>query len=357
MRIIQTHSSLDYGDGVSNSMINIHHLLREMGVDASIYTRHVNEKVKQYCNPIDELNVDKNDIVLHHFSGCDPDSVRIKNYSCNKVLVYHNITPPMYFAEESDSRKHVVGGLNQLSEVANYCDYFVAVSNYNAEDLTKSGRINGEVDILPNYVNFEKIGNVQSNAIYKNVRKVVFLSVGRIAANKKQEDVINIFLNYHNFIDSDCLLYIVGNNEQTPEYSRFLMEGIQASNCRDKIIFTGKVSDEELYSYYKSADIFLCMSEHEGFCIPLLESMFFEIPTIAYDSSAVKYTMGDAGVLLFNKNYKEIAKLIQVINEDSDVRKKIIQAQNVWLKNFSKQSIETRLRKLIRKWSGEKVHG
>jgi glycosyltransferase involved in cell wall biosynthesis len=110
----------------------------------------------------------------------------------------------------------------------------------------------------------------------------------------------------------------------------------------------------DLISYYMLADVFLCMSEHEGFSVPLIESMHFGIPVIAYKSTAVPYTMGGAGILVKKKCYPEIAEMINLVVTDDKLLDKIIKKQNIRLKDFSYEKtmemFKDQLNKVIHKW-------
>ena len=100
------------------------------------------------------------------------------------------------------------------------------------------------------------------------------------------------------------------------------------------MIFPGHIKFNDILAYYKVADVFLCMSEHEGFCVPLVESMFFQVPILAYDSTAIASTLGGSGILFREKRMTEVAGLIDRVVKDPDLRARMIAAQDDRLKDF-----------------------
>lgn len=344
MKIIQVINALDFGDGVSNDVINKRDLLLEMGYDTEIYSRFAHEKVKHLTKDIEEISVSKNDIILHHFSGESLVLKEVLSCKCCKLLVYHNITPGKFFGFNGPMDK----GEEQLKKYYKEYDGFIGDSKYNLQDLINWG-IRGKMKVLPILLNFDEIEKYRIEKSSK--REINFLFVGRVAPNKKHEDIIDIFNYFFEYISQNIKLNFVGNYVAYMEYYEKLLEKIKSLPCKEKIFFEGKVEDNKLYEYYASADIFVCMSEHEGFCIPLLESMCFDIPTLAYDSSAVSETMGKGGILFYDKNPAMIAKVINAVLQNEEIYKKIICKQRERLFFFSKDNIKKNLQKIIEEWS------
>jgi len=351
VRIIQVLNALDFGDGVSNDIINKYHLLKDLGYETAIYSKWVDDNCVDYYNYIENLKTSPDDIIIHHYSGRSHVSEVIAENRCIKVLIYHNITPPDFFAPDSVSYTECIEGLKEIKKISEQYDFFAGVSQFNIENLMQLG-INGKMDVLPILVGFEKLKPYKQKRIEREkTEKVNFLFVGRIAPNKKQEDVIDIFNYYYCNINANCKLTFVGNYSWQEQYYNAIKEHLSSLRCCNNVEFTGKVSDEELYNYYADADIYVCMSEHEGFCIPLLESMYCGIPTIAYDSCAVKSTMGGAGVLISNKQPEKIAKLCHAILTRKELYNSITEKQKLWTDTFSKDKMGEKLISLIKKWS------
>ena len=161
------------------------------------------------------------------------------------------------------------------------------------------------------------------------------LFVGRLSPNKKVEDVIHAFAIYKRFYDPNARLFLVGSDAVEP-YKEYLIDYINETKV-DDIIFTGSVSFPDLLAYYSVSSAFVCMSEYEGFCLPLLEAMLFNVPIIAYNSSAVPYTLKDSGILINRKDFPLIAGWINRIINDSLLRNDVLNKQRVQLR-FIKMS-------------------
>ena len=173
-----------------------------------------------------------------------------------------------------------------------------------------------------------------------------FLFVGRIVPNKRQEDVIRIFYYFNKYINSKSRLFLVGTYMNMNKYYVRLNELIERLKLKN-VYITGHVDFKELLAYYRLADIFISMSEHEGFCVPLIESMYFNIPIVAYNSTAIPIILHDAGILVNKKAYEDIAELVNILICDKTLRAKIIKNQQSRLKYFNKSETEEMLKKYI----------
>jgi glycosyltransferase involved in cell wall biosynthesis len=186
-----------------------------------------------------------------------------------------------------------------------------------------------KIDVLPILIPFNDYqqspdARIFNRYSYKRGTNIVF--VGRISPNKKQEDLLAIFSIYQKYYDHEARLFLVGSYDINDSYYQRLITYLNMLGVRNAY-FTGHVKFQEVLAYYKIADIFVCMSEHEGFCVPLIEAMLFNIPIIAYDAGAIKETLGDGGILVRNKNYIEIAGLIDYLKNNQGIRARIVKNQ------------------------------
>ncbi len=170
--------------------------------------------------------------------------------------------------------------------------------------------------------------------------------VGRITPNKKIEDVIKVFYYYKNTINPKSRLFIVGSFVGMEKYCSYLRALTLELNLQN-VILTGHVTTEELVAYYQLSNVFVCMSEHEGFCVPLVESMYFNIPIIAFNSTAIPYTLDGTGVLVNKKNFYMIAELIDIVLRDENYRGKIVNEQKRKFNDFSHSAISEMLKDLV----------
>ena len=344
MEVNQFLPSISYGDAVSNDAINIRRILHEKGYKSEIYVKHIHPDVAHCAYPLQRYKKNRDNVVLYHFSLAGGEVTEyIKALPGKKGLIYHNITPPFFFREFDLNFSDICSkGLNELSDLAPYFSLGIGDSEYNRLMLEKNGFC--RTTILPIIIDWDTFIRSGERKVesYLEKTKVHLLFVGRIAPNKKIEDLIRIFYYFHKTINHDSELYIVGN-EQIPKYSQYLKQLTIILGVDDAVFFTGQVSDDELHMYYKNADVYLCMSEHEGFCVPLLEAMHFEIPIIAYNATAIPYTLGNSGILINYKKFQVIAELIEIIVQDKSIRQRIIKKQRERLDCFNPEILTDQL--------------
>jgi len=352
--IIQILPTLSYGDGVSNSALSIYKIINELGYRTLIYAENIDKKLKyKYIKKIRNLKkVDKSDIILYHLSiGSQLNNV-LKNYMCKKIIIYHNITPFKYFEEYNQLAVELsYSGLCETKLLKDAADYYWADSEFNKEELISYGyKCNINVVPIPIDFNAYKINpNFSIINRYRDDDYINIIFVGRISPNKKQEDIIKTFYYFHNSINKKSRLFLVGSFNGMERYYEKLKRYIKNLKL-DEVYFTGHLQFKEMISYYHLADIFLCMSEHEGFCIPLLEAMYFKVPVIAYVSSGVADTMGDAGFHIKDRDCKVAAEAINQILSNSNLKNYIIKKQNARLLDFEYEKTKDEIKKLLIKY-------
>lgn len=338
MRIIQLLPTLSYGDGVGNDTLAIDKIVKELGYETMIYAENVDSRVdKKLVKRIDKLpSLREEDIIIYHLSTGTILNEKLKDYPCRKLIVYHNVTPAHYFEEYSriaaelceNGRK----GISLLKDVADYC---WADSEYNKQELQECG-YKCKIDVVPIVVPFNDYQKEPDNAIIEKYRddwtNIVF--VGRIAPNKKQEDVIKTFYYYKKYINPKSRLFLVGSYGGMERYQLRLQKYVDELELED-VYMTGHIKFNEILAYYSVADVFLCMSEHEGFCIPLLEAMCFDVPIVAYSYTGVKETLGYAGLKLNEKDCMCAAEMINMLMINAELRSKVIDMQRTRLRDFS----------------------
>ena len=344
MEIHQILPALSYGDAVSNDAIEIRNALRNMGYVSNIYAKYIHEKISNVAYPLKKYKKNINNIVIYHFSLGDLDVTKfVKLLPDTKVLIYHNITPYHYFKGINDELAQICrNGRYELKSLSKDIKLALADSEYNRNELLDNEFTNTHV--LPILVDFSKYDSIPNNKIIEKFDDdyVNLLFVGRIAPNKKQEDLIKTFFFYKR-INPKCRLFIVGSPKGMDKYYAKLQFLIEKLDLND-VFLTGNVKFKDLLAYYKIADVFISMSEHEGFCVPLVEAMYFQVPIIAYNSTAIPDTLNHAGILINKKNYIEIAEMVESIVKDHDLQTRLIDGQTRRLKHFNKSNTEDVLR-------------
>jgi glycosyltransferase involved in cell wall biosynthesis len=174
------------------------------------------------------------------------------------------------------------------------------------------------------------------------------LFVGRIAPNKKLEDVLKLLFFYKKYFIQPVRAVFVGKTNVVPEYFASLTTvRMSLGLMPEDVLYTGHVDWPELVAYYKSSHVFVSMSEHEGFCVPLVEAMICGTPIVAYAAAAVPYTLGNAGIKFQTKDYSDIAAICNRLSTDTAFRNAIIQNQRERLKAFSRDEIEKAIREFL----------
>lgn len=351
-RVIQLTPTLSVGDAVSNDVFAMSEALTEMGVENYIVAGGMSERVKQRAVLLDRFLCRPEDILIYHMSIGNPMSKYVLEAPARKkFMVYHNITPAHFFAGISGLETACRTGREELKALASVISYAFCDSDYNRKELEELGYSN-TVTLPIIFHEQEYLETVpDKNFIEKyrdeNCEWTNILFVGRIAPNKKQEDIIHSFALYHKYINPRSRLFLVGAVVDTERYQRALEEYILKSQVED-VIFLGHVTFQEILAAYSIAHLFLCHSEHEGFCVPLLEAMTFNVPILAYSEAAVPDTLGSSGVLFTEKDHRLVAELMNLLITNKEVREQVIAGQQRRLKDFRPEKTLSRFKELIK---------
>ena len=347
MKIIQVMPTVSFGDAVSNDARAIAKVIDEMGYDTAIYVENLDPRVKdKFVHKIEKLpKIGKNDVVIFNHSTGTKLCYSLPEMPGRKMMIYHNITPPDFFRPyNATATKLTQYGYEGTEFLADKISYAMPVSEYNAMELRRMG-YKCDMFIRPILIPFEDYAKTPDADIMKKYTgdgyvNIVF--VGRIAPNKKQEDIISAFAYYKKHINPKSRLIIVGSPGGMERYDAALKTYTDALMV-DDVIFTGQISFPAILAFYRIADVFLCMSEHEGFCVPLVEAMYFDTPIIAYDSSAISDTLGGSGLLIDDKDPVFVAMLIDRLVKDEALRDHVIEKQRKRLQDFSYENMKNRL--------------
>lgn len=350
MQILQLLPTISYGDAVSNDTMALEKVIRKMGYKTGIYAESVDVRLpKGTAMQMRKLpKLKPEDVVIFHMSTGAQCNWDFGKLPCKKVMVYHNITPSRFLESYNTlAAKQCDDGMEALRYLSDKVDYCLAVSEFNKRDLENIG-FKCKIDVLPILIPFKDYDR-QPDGI--TIRKYSddytnILFTGRIAPNKCQEDVIRSFAFYQKNYNPKSRLFLAGSDSGYENYHKRLESYAQALHAQN-VIFSGHIKFETILAYYKLADVFLCQSEHEGFCVPLVEAMYFDVPVIAYDAGAVYDTLGGSGIVLKDKNSLETAGMIDKVVRDSELRKTIIANQQERLHDFNHTVIEQQFEQLL----------
>jgi glycosyltransferase involved in cell wall biosynthesis len=352
--INQFHPRVAKGDAITNELWAIKAGLIKAGYESDIYATYIQQEFKGLVKPIAHYEGNSNAVLLvHHSMGFPEDDFgRVRRLSDKKILIYHNITPTMFL---SDPHLRLMSriGREQLVGFRRNVHFAFADSEYSRTELIENGFRN--TGVLPIIIDFNRYSVQPHEAILAKLEDYTnILFVGRMARNKRQEDLLKVFYYYHHYLNPKSNLILLHHLSFDVHYENQLKELASSLRLSGSVIFVATDSVKDLVTYYHAADLFLCMSEHEGFCVPLVESMYHHIPIIAYDSTAVPYTLSGAGILIKEKKHDDVAALIDLVLSDHELLRKIIDGQNRRLSELNPEKLMTQLLEVVNKTiSGE----
>jgi len=330
IRIHQVLATLGYGDAIGHEVLGIQRVLRSAGYESEIFVETADHRLEPQTRDFREL-VDishPDSLLLHHFSLGSKASRTAFALPDRMALIYHNITPPEYFVGVHRTlARQCFRGRRELKAYADRCDFALGDSEFNRQDLETLGFPRTAVlPVVPDFSHLDREPNwLIARDFDDDWTNILF--VGRVIANKKIEDLIRVFHAYHTIFNSRSRLLIVGAQGGFERYTASLHQ-LAGTLGTTHVHFVGHVSDEELIAFYECADLFLCASEHEGFCVPLVEAFYKQVPVLAYAATAVPSTMDGAGVLYDDKDPIHVAGLMDAIVSNAALQDLIVDGQS-----------------------------
>jgi glycosyltransferase involved in cell wall biosynthesis len=338
------------GDAIGDSARRVRDLLRTMGHQSELYALTIDEDLKGDVRPFGDAAAREGNLTIFHYALPSPMSSAFAALPRGRVLQYHNVTPAAFFAPHDPGLFRLAAlGRHELSMLVGSADLALGDSEYNRRELESLGfRRTGVFPIAVDTSRITRRVDRPALAAILDDGLVNFLFVGRIAPNKKIEDHIRLAEHYKRYVDAYYRFIFVGRYDVVPRYYsmiRALMTEYRLLD--DRFIFTGPVPDEELAVYYRHAAVYISMSEHEGFCVPLLEAMAADVPVLAYSAAAVPDTLGGAGVQFAPKDLEHTAELLGALAFDDTLRAGVIAGQRRRLLDFSDARIVRELDSML----------
>ena len=329
----QVLATLGYGDAIGHEVLGIQRVLRAAGYESEIFVESADRR-------LEDLTVDYRDLpdashpdnlLIHHFSIGSRASRVAYALPDRMALVYHNITPPEFFVDVHPLLVQLCFlGRRELGAYATRVELALGDSEYNRAELEALAF--PATAVLPVVPDFTHLGGaphfMQAGAFDDGWVNLLF--VGRMIPNKRIEDVIRAFHAYKRWFNPRSRLLLVGSHGGFERYLAMVHDFIARIGAAD-VHLLGHVSNEELTAYYEIADVFLCASEHEGFCVPLMEAFHMGVPVLAYAATAVPATMDGGGILYHRKDPVEIAALVDAVVSDAALRDAVIARQDAAL--------------------------
>jgi L-malate glycosyltransferase len=338
------------GDAIGDSVRRFRSVLQGMGVTSHVYAMTIDEDLQHEVRPWPHPEARDGDVTIFHFALPSAMTSHFASLPRGRVVQYHNITPAHFFARYDPNLFHLARiGRADLVTLVGHVDLALGGSEFNRRELERMGF--APTAVMPVAVD---TGRFARSPRFPALEEVLddgldnFLFVGRIVPNKKIEDFVRLAELYKRHVNVDCRFLFVGRYAGAPRYYamiRALMEQLEMPP--DRFVFTGPVPEEELATYYRMARVYISLSEHEGFCAPLLEAMAADVPVMAYAAAAIPETLGGAGVQFAPKDLEYAAELLGTLNFDEDVRGRVIEGQRRRIADFSDERTARDLREVI----------
>ena len=338
------------GDAIGDSARRVRGLLRGMGHESELYALTIDDALRDDVRRFDDPAATQGNVTIFHYALPSPMTEAFAALPSGRVLQYHNVTPASYFAPFDPALFRLATlGRDELQTLAGRVDLALGDSEYNRIELQELGF--ERTGVFPIAVDTARITQPARRPALEQILDdglVNFLFVGRIAPNKKIEDIIRLAEVYKRYVDAYYRFIFVGRFDVVPRYYsmiRALMAEYRFLN--DRFVFTGPVPDEELAVYYRHAAVYISMSEHEGFCVPLVEAMAADVPVLAYAAAAVPDTLAGAGVQFAPKDLEQAAELLGALAFDDTLRAGVIAGQRRRLADFGDARIARALTALL----------
>jgi L-malate glycosyltransferase len=350
MKIHQWVPAAHRGDAIGDSARAVRELLRGRGHDSEIFALTIDDDLRGDVLPFQDAAATQGNVTIFHFALPSAMTEAFASLKGVKILQYHNITPAAFFAPYDPGLFRLAAlGRRELATLAGRIDLALGDSEFNRQELQALGF--SPTGVMPIAVNTARITDAPPRPALERILKdglINILFVGRIVPNKKIEDHIRLAEMYKRYIDSYYRFIFVGRYDGLPRYYsqvRALIE--QYEMLPDRFWFTGPVPDADLAAFYRWSDAYVSLSEHEGFCVPLVEAMAADVPIVAYAAGAVPETLGGAGLLFAPKDLEVAAELLGSVVYDREVRERVLAGQRRRLQDFAPERIEQRLRQVL----------
>lgn len=328
--IYQILPNLAYGDAVSNEAIHLHKLFLKNNFKSIILVRkdHIDNRVSKYCKHVEKFKIKDNSIVIYHYSiGSELNDLVIKT-KAKRIIRYHSITPQEFFTNEDlEFSKLLRNGMENLWDLTNSFQISVATSKYTKSELDICGFKNTTVISLPVSPLYFK-SSLKKNIEGSLKSNINFLFVGRFAPNKGHKELIHLFHGIKNSFPNSNLV-LIGSYNPNDKYYKKIKTIINKLDLEQSVIMPNHVSDKELHSYYSISDFYLSCSKHEGFGVPILEAMWYDIPVFCYDTSSLRDTLNGSGVIIKYNNKGQFKDKLKEIMLDRDIYRKVIRNQRM----------------------------
>jgi L-malate glycosyltransferase len=346
VRVDQWVPALHRGDAIGDSARLMRDAFRRWGHTADVYALEIDADLVGDGRLFSSfVPGGADDVVVLHYALPSVLTSALRQHRGRRVLLHHNVTPPEHFEDWDPEMARICRvGREELLTLRGHVELGLADSEFNRRELEAAGF--PRTGVLPIYLDFERYREAPSPVVARMLseggRNLLF--VGRVAPNKRHDDLIRVASYWKRFIASDVRLFLVGKLPGRGRYFAALQALLYEEGFTPaEVVFTGHVDHSDLLAFYRRADVFLSMSEHEGFGVPLVEAMLMDVPVLAYRCTAVGDTLGDAGLQFGEKRIDAVAELAHRLATDAALRGPILAGQRRRLEAFTPAAVESAL--------------
>ncbi len=354
-RVDQWVPALHRGDAIGDSALLMRGAFRAWGFEAEVFTLDVDDEIASQARFFADWKTGgPNDVVILHYAVPSPLSTAFRGLRCQRVLLHHNITPPAFYAPYDPELAGICAlGEVEVRSLVGHVELALGDSEWTRRELEQMGF--SRTGVLPILLDFARYAGAPNRVLSRALHdgRVNLLFVGRVAPNKRHEDLIRVASYWKRFIAPDVRLVLVGKRPRRETgkglpLRKHYLDALQAFHYEEgldasEVVFTGHVAHDDLLACYSRSRVFLSMSEHEGFGVPLVEAMLMNVPVLAFRAAAVGDTLGDAGVQFGEKCFAEVAELCQRLATDEALRASVLAGQRRRLEAFTPATVEATL--------------
>ena len=338
------------GDAIGDNARRLREILVGLGHQSELYALTIDDDLRSEVRPFADPAAQRGDLTIFHYALPSPMTEAFGRLPGGRIMQYHNVTPAAFFAPYDPGLFRLATlARRELASLVGRVDMALGVSEFNRRELEAIGF--GPTGVLTLALDLSRLLNAPRRPALDALLEdelVNFLFVGRIAPNKKIEDHIRLAEHYKRYVDAFYRFIFVGRYDSVPRYYsmiRGLVTDLRLLN--ERFIFTGPVPLEDLATYYRHAAVYISLSEHEGFCAPLVEAMATDVPVLAYAAAAVPETLNGAGMQFAPKDLEYAAELLGALAFDDDLRRSVIAGQRRRVADFSTSRITRDVARLI----------
>lgn len=338
--------SLNPGDGVGGHTLAVRDVLRRAGVRSEIFSDDVHADLAGEARPLDALPAPGTDGLALMYQCSIGNEVVDRLLARPEPLVvdYHNLTPVEHLLRWVPDMAHLAGwGRSQLTALARRSVLGIGDSAFNARELDHVGF--ARTAVVPIILDVERLHHERSPRGDGPSRRWLF--VGRVVPNKAQHDLV-LALAWHRAVHGPVAQLRLVGRDAAPPYTAAVRELVAELELEGAVHFVGAVDDAALAREYAEADVFVCLSDHEGFCIPVLEAMASGVPVVALASSALPETVGDGGMLLPRKDPATVSAAVARLDADGALRCAMVERGRARVQAFDRERTGPLLLEVLR---------